>query len=150
MGRHLREDPLELDALLRETEDPSCGGLAVFTGTVRDHNDGRPVEALTYEAHAPLADRTLAEIEEEVLDRFDVRRCRIQHRVGTLAVGEASVAVVVRAPHRDAAFRACRHAIDQVKARIPVWKKEHYADGEDGYVEGTPLEGGTVDGRETA
>lgn len=135
----LRADRLDLDSLLEETADPACGALVVFAGTVRNENRGRPVEALSYEAHRELAENILARLEEEVLERFDVRQCRLQHRTGTLAVGEPSVLVVVRAPHRDQAFEAGRWAIDELKERVPLWKEEHYADGDSRYLEGTPL-----------
>lgn len=141
-GDRIVERPLDLSALLRETEDEACGGLAVFCGTVRTPNEGRPVEELIYEAHVPLAERVLSEIEEEVLARFDARRCRIQHRVGRLSPGEASVAVVVRAPHRDAAFAGARYGIDELKGRLPIWKRERYSDGGEEYLEGTPLRTG--------
>lgn len=141
MARRIVEEPLDPEALLRETRDAACGGVAVFAGTVREENEGRPVEALVYEAQVPLAERTLSELEEEVVERFDVRRCRIQHRVGRLEVGETSVIVVVRAPHRADAFAGCRHAIDELKRRLPVWKEERYADGTRQYLDGTPLAG---------
>lgn len=139
MGRWIVSGPLALEPLLQETEDVSSGALVVFYGTVRDHNDGRPVESMTYEAHVALAERVLAEIEEETLTRFGVRRCRIQHRVGHLALGEPSVLIVVRAGHRDAAYAASRYAIDELKQRAPIWKEEHYADGESRYLDGVPL-----------
>lgn len=138
--RWVTDGPLDPDALARETADEESGALVVFCGTVRAHNRGRRVEGLTYEAHEELATRVLRELEEEVLRDFDVRRCRLQHRVGELELGEASVAVVVRAAHRDQAFAAARHAIDELKERIPVWKEEHYADGESVHLDGTPLE----------
>lgn len=139
MGRWIVEEPVDLAALLRETEDPACGGLAVFCGTIRDENEGRRVTALAYEAHVSLAEKRLRELEEEARERFEIRRCRIQHRVGRLEVGETSVAVVVRAPHRDAALAAARWAIDEAKSRLPVWKREEYADGGERYLEGRPL-----------
>lgn len=135
----LRAEPLDLESLLEETADPGCGALVVFAGTVRNENRGRPVERLSYEAHGELAEKTLARLEDEVVERFDVRECRLQHRTGTLAVGEPSVLVVVRAPHRAQAFEAGRWAIDELKERVPLWKEEHYADGESEYLEGTPL-----------
>lgn len=140
MSRWVTDQPLNLSELLAETEDSGSGALVVFVGTVRDHNDGKPVEAVTYEAHVPLAERTLQELEQEVLQRFDVRTCRIQHRVGTLQLGEPSVAIVVRAAHRAEAFEAARYAIDELKKRVPIWKEEHYADGESRYLEGVPLQ----------
>lgn len=139
MSRWITDEPLDLDALLRETEDHASGALVIFTGTVRNENDGQPVSALTYEAHVPLAEKTLRQIEEEVLERFPVRRCRIQHRIGTLQLGEPSVYVVVRAGHREEAFLAARYGIDEVKARAPIWKRELYAHGRSRYLEGTPL-----------
>ncbi len=139
MSRWITAEPLDLDALLRETEDPASGALVVFTGTVRNENDGQPVSALTYEAHVPLAEKVLRQIEEEVLARFPVRRCRIQHRIGTLQLGEPSVYVVVRAGHREEAFQAARYGIDEVKARVPIWKRELYVQGGSRYLEGTPL-----------
>lgn len=142
MTRRLVEEPIDLDALLRETEDPGSGALVVFVGTVRDHNDGKPVEAVTYEAYQPLAEKALRALEQEVLRRFDVRRCRVQHRVGHLKLTEPSVAIVVRAAHRAEAFEAARYAIDELKKRVPIWKEEHYITGERRFLEGVPLQYG--------
>ena len=139
MGRWITENPLDLNQLLQETADPGSGGLVIFCGTVRNENDGKRVRAITYEAHTSLAEKVLREIEEEVLSRFDVRRCRIQHRVGMLPLGEPSVIVVVRAAHRAQAFEAARHAIDELKQRAPIWKEEHYVAGESRFLEGAPL-----------
>lgn len=139
MDAHLTTGVLDLPALIGETAAPSCGALALFVGTVRDHNEGRPVEAVTYEAYEPIATKELAQIEREACEKFSVARCRIVHRLGRLAVGEASLAIVVRSAHRAAAFEAQRFAIEAVKARVPVWKHEHYVDGESRYLEGTPL-----------
>lgn len=139
MGRWILETPLALEPLLAETDDPGSGALVIFFGTVRDHNEGQSVQAMTYEAHITLAEKVLAEIEAEALEKFDVRRCRIQHRVGTLHLGEPSVLIVVRAAHRDGAYAASRYAIDEVKQRAPIWKEEHYASGESRYLDGVPL-----------
>lgn len=138
--RWITSEPLDTDALVRETADEGSGALVVFCGTVRSENRGRRVEGLDYEAHEELAAKVLRELEEEVLEAFEARRCRLQHRVGELELGEASVAVVVRAAHRDEAFAAARWAIDELKERIPVWKEEHYADGGSAHLDGTPLE----------
>lgn len=137
---HLCEAPIELHELLLETEDAACGALDVFVGTVRNHNEGRQVGAMTYEAHSALATRVLRELEDEVISRFGARRCRIVHRVGRLELGEASVAIVVRAPHRGDAFAGARYAIEELKKRLPVWKQEHYVDGTSDYLDGVPLE----------
>lgn len=139
MSRWICEEPLDVNTLLHETEDPHSGALVIFGGTVRHENNGKSVRAITYEAHVALAERVLREIEEEVLTRFSVRRCRIRHRIGTLSLGELSVLVVVRAVHRAPAFEAARYAIDEVKKRAPIWKEEHYETGESRYLEGVPL-----------
>lgn len=139
MGRWVQESPLELEPLLRETADPASGALVVFYGTVRDHNDGRPVRSMAYEAHVSMAEKVLAAIEAEVLEKFDVRRCRIVHRIGHLALGEPSVIIVVRSGHRADAYAASRYAIDELKQRAPIWKEEHYADGDSRYLDGVPL-----------
>jgi len=136
----IRDQPLDLDALIAETSDPSCGALAVFGGVVRDHNDGRAVEGMTYEAHREMAAKTLRELEAEVCARFGAARCRIVHRIGTLEVGQTSVYVVVRSAHRREAFRAAEYAIDTLKERLAVWKQEHYLGAESRFLEGTPLD----------
>lgn len=140
MGRWIVNNTLELEPLLRETEDPASGALVIFYGTVRNENEGRPVEGMTYEAHIALAEKALSQIEIEVVERFGVRRCRIQHRIGTLALGEASVLIVVRSGHRADAYAASRYAIDEVKQRAPIWKEEHYVDGNSRYLDGVPLQ----------
>jgi molybdopterin synthase catalytic subunit len=136
---HIQEAPLRLDALLAETELPDCGGLVVFSGTVRDHHDGKAVTRLIYTAHVPVADRMIGEIEQEVLTKFAVGACRIQHRIGELRIGEPAVLVVVRAAHRDAAFEGSRYAIDEVKRRVPIWKEEFYGDGTRAFVKGCAI-----------
>jgi molybdopterin synthase catalytic subunit len=139
MGRWITEDPLQLEPLLAETEDESSGALVVFYGTVRNENEGRPVSGMTYEAHVSMAEKVLRELEAEVLDRFDVRRCRIVHRIGALKLGEASVIIVVRGGHRGPTYEASRYAIDELKQRVPIWKQEHYIDGDSRYLDGVPL-----------
>lgn len=138
-SRHLTAAPLDLDALMAETADDESGALVVFGGTVRLNNEGREVESMDYSAYGPLAAKTLAAIEAETIERFDARACRIQHRTGRLGLGEVSVYVVVRAVHRDAAFEAARHALEELKARVAVWKNEYYADGSCAYLEGTEV-----------
>ncbi len=140
MGRWVTDAPLDLAALLAETDDPACGGLVVFGGTVRNENEGRPVQAVTYEAHIALAEKVLRELEADVLARFAVRHCRIQHRIGTLHLGEPSVYIVVRAGHRAEAFDAAEYAIDELKQRVPIWKEEHYVAGDSRYLDGVPLQ----------
>lgn len=139
MSRHLSDHALDLGTLLQETDDPACGALVVFSGTVRNHHEGKGVERLEYSAHPALAEKLLAQIEAECLARFEINQCRLVHRVGDLAIGEDSVFVVVRSRHRGAAFDAARWAIDELKVRVPVWKREHYDDGSVVYQEGTPM-----------
>jgi cyclic pyranopterin monophosphate synthase len=140
MGRWICQEPLDLMELVRETEDHGTGALVIFVGTVRDTTEGQAVHAVTYEAHVELAERVLQEIEQEVLERFEVRRCRIRHRVGKLSLGEPSVIIVVRAGHRGPAFEAARYALEELKRRAPIWKEEHLLSGESRFVEGTPLQ----------
>lgn len=106
-----------------------CGALATFEGWVRDHHEGRAVEKLEYEAFAALARNEGERIISEAMNRFAIEQARCVHRVGALAIGEIAVWVGVTAVHRDAAFEACRYVIDEVKHRVPIWKKEYYADG---------------------
>jgi adenylyltransferase/sulfurtransferase len=127
-------EPLRPDDLRRTVEDPACGGYATFEGWVRDHNDGRSVRHLEYEAYAELAVKEGERIVAEAVRRFGVKHARCVHRVGDLALGDLAVWVGVSAPHRGEAFAACRYIIDEVKHRVPIWKKEHYVDGDSGWV----------------
>jgi molybdopterin synthase catalytic subunit len=145
--RHLAviEDPLDgrLDALRGEVATPADGAVTSFLGQTRE-SPGTPapgqeseaarlaggrVVGLTYEAFEPMVLAVLEEIADEIETRFGVRRIAMVHRVGAIAVGEASVAIVVASPHRDTGFGACRYAIEELKARAPIWKEERYADG---------------------
>jgi MoaE-MoaD fusion protein len=108
---------------------PGAGAIATFIGTVRDHGRGQTVTHLEYEAYAPAAELTMAQIGDEIRERWGIDHVAIVHRVGSLAVGEASVVISVASAHRDAAFEACRYAIERIKEIVPIWKKEHYADG---------------------
>jgi molybdopterin synthase catalytic subunit len=126
--------PIETAALRSELADPGCGGYAAFEGWVRDHNEGERVRHLEYEAYEALAAREGERILAEAVARFGVARVACVHRLGDLCVGELAVWVGVSAPHRDEAFRACRYIIDEVKHRLPIWKKEHYLNGDSGWV----------------
>jgi molybdopterin synthase catalytic subunit len=130
----MSSEPFAPDALRAELADPACGGYAAFEGWVRNHNEGRQVLRLEYEAYEPLAIKEGERIVAEAVVRFGVRRAACVHRVGSLAIGELSVWVGVSAMHRDEAFAACRYIIDEVKHRVPIWKKEHYDDGDSGWV----------------
>jgi len=126
--------PMEPVALRSELADPACGGYAAFEGWVRDHNEGMRVQRLEYEAFEALAVREGQRIVAEAMARFGVARAACMHRLGDLAIGELAVWVGVSAPHRDEAFLACRYIIDEVKHRLPIWKKEHYVNGDSGWV----------------
>jgi MoaE-MoaD fusion protein len=108
---------------------PGAGAIATFIGTVRDHGRGQAVTHLEYEAYVPAAELSLAQIGDEIRERWGIGHVAITHRVGSLTVGEASVVISVASAHRDAAFDACRYAIERIKEIVPIWKKEHYIDG---------------------
>lgn len=133
-GFRLGADPFDTGALRAELGDFACGGYAAFEGWVRDHNEGRRVTRLEYEAFAPLAVREGERIIAEARERFGLRGALCVHRIGALALGDIAVWVGVSAPHRDEAFRGCRYIIDEIKHRLPIWKKEHYDDGDSGWV----------------
>jgi molybdopterin synthase catalytic subunit len=115
-------------AALSRTE-PEDGALCVFTGVVRNHNDGKSVLYLEYEGYEEMVASIFDEIAQEAKARFGVTRVRMVHRLGRMEIGETSVAVAVSSPHRGEAFEACRFAIDTLKHKAPIWKKEFYADG---------------------
>ena len=125
---------LDTASLQREMRDESCGGFASFEGWVRNHNEGHAVTRLEYEAFVELAEKEGARIVDEAIAKFGVTRAACVHRVGSLALGDVAVWVGVSAAHRDEAFRACRFIIDEVKHRVPIWKKEHYVNGDSGWV----------------
>ena len=114
--------------------DDRVGGYASFEGWVRDHHGGRAVTGLRYEAYAALAEQEGERILDEAREKFAILDVRCVHRTGDLAIGELAVWVGVAAAHRDAAFGACRFVIDEVKARVPIWKHERYADGDAGWL----------------
>jgi molybdopterin synthase catalytic subunit len=114
--------------------DPVAGGYASFEGWVRNHNDGRDVRRLEYEGYEALGVKEGDRIVAEAFERFPIARAHCVHRLGVLDIGDLAVWVGVTAAHRDAAFAACRYIIDEVKARVPIWKKEHYAAGDSGWI----------------
>ena len=124
-------DPLSADAIAAQVDHPGAGGIVVFSGVVRNETGGRPVKFLEYEAHAPMAEAKMREIGEAVRARWaEVKAVAILHRIGRLEIGESSVLIAVSAAHRGTAFEACEYAIDTLKRTVPVWKKEHFEDGE--------------------
>lgn len=132
----IRETPLRVEEVLAELADVSAGGLTLFVGTVRDHDGGKQVGGLDYSAHPTALDR-LREVCEEVAGEYDVRAVVAVHRVGSLGLGDAAVIVATAADHRGQAFDASRALIDRLKATVPIWKHQVFADGSDEWV-GTP------------
>src|SRR3954449_682824 len=120
--------------LRKQLQDPTAGGYASFEGWVRNHNEGLPVRHLEYEAFEPLAIKEGERIVAEAIKRFGIEHAACVHRIGDLAIGEMAVWVGVSARHRAEAFQACRYIIDEVKHRVPIWKKEHYENGDSGWV----------------
>ena len=126
--------PINVESLRAELADPACGGYTSFEGLVRNHNEGMSVRHLEYEAFEPLAIKEGERIIAEAIERFGIEHAACVHRIGDLAIGEMAVWVGAAARHRDEAFRACRYIIDEVKHRVPIWKKEHYENGDSGWV----------------
>ncbi len=122
-------DPIDPSRYASHLSDAAAGAVVTFDGRVRNHNEGRSVESLEYEAYVLLAEKEGVRIMEEALAKFPAQRALCVHRTGHLAVGDVAVWVGVSAPHRDEAFRACRYIIDEIKHRVPIWKKEHHTDG---------------------
>lgn len=142
MRLRLVEQPLDVPALLAAVADPACGAQAVFLGTVRDHNDpqdGREVVAIEYSAYARMAEEVLERIATDLEAAAPGLRLALCHRIGRLAVGEASIAIVAASPRREAALGAIREALERVKSEAPIWKREIYADGGVRWREDEPL-----------
>jgi molybdopterin synthase catalytic subunit len=130
----LRSGPIDGVALRRRLQDHAAGGYCSFEGWVRDQHAGRAVTGLDYQAYDALALSEGEKILAEARARFALVDACCEHRVGSLALGEVAVWIGVAAAHRDAAFEACRYIIDEVKLRVPIWKREHYAEGDSGWI----------------
>ena len=128
---HLTDGPIDEAALVRSVVRPSDGAYVLFEGVVRNHNEGRAVESILYEAYSPMAEKEIARIVDEVRQRFSGLAAGVVHRLGHLVVGDTSIAIVCASPHRAEAFEACRILIDQVKQTVPIWKKERGPGGEE-------------------
>lgn len=126
----ITERPLNPEELIAAVQTPEDGAVVLFLGVVRNNSDGRPTRYLVYEAYPEMAEAKIADIAAEARRRWPVGRIAVKHRVGRLEIGEASVMVAVAAPHRAAAFEACRYVMDRVKAEAPIWKKEVFVNGE--------------------
>jgi molybdopterin synthase catalytic subunit len=139
----LTRDPIDYHALTDAVRSPHCGAVVLFLGTVRDLTGEQVTVFLDYEAYTPMAEKKLAEIEEEVRKRWTVGDVAMVHRLGRLDVGDVSVAVAVSCPHRGEAFDACRFAIDTLKELVPIWKKENAPDGTGEWVHQSKKPGAT-------
>jgi molybdopterin synthase catalytic subunit len=129
----LTEQPIDIPLLLAAVQSPARGGVAMFLGTVRNHQAGQEVLRLRYSAYQQMAEAECARIVAEAQAKWDVA-VSLAHRLGQLEIGDIAVAVVAAAAHREEAFAACRYLIEQIKRRVPIWKQEFYADGSVGWV----------------
>jgi molybdopterin synthase catalytic subunit len=130
----ISDTAIDTARLQRTLANPAAGGYCAFEGWVRNENEGHVVERLEYEAYEPLAIVEGEKVIAEAKTKFGILDARCVHRVGLLDIGECAVWIGVASKHRDEAFRACRYIIDEIKVRLPIWKKEHYADGDSGWV----------------
>jgi len=142
----LTSDPIDFAALTESVRSPNSGAVVLFLGTVRELTNGRQTSALDYEAYPSMAEQKLHEFESQARDRWPIDKLAMAHRLGHLELGDVSVAVAVSCPHRHQAFDAARFLIDELKAWVPIWKKEIWADGTTEWVhpgldnsQGTPL-----------
>lgn len=125
----VQEAPIDTRDVESMVMDAGAGAIVTFSGSVRDHGRGMSVSMLEYEAYAPAAERMMAQVGEEIRERWPVIRIAMAHRTGALPVGEVSVVIAISSAHRDAAYEASRYAIERLKEIVPIWKKEHYEDG---------------------
>jgi len=125
----LTADPIAIDDLLQAVADPAAGAVVLFIGTTRDHNEGRSVERLEYEAYHGMAEREIEKIAAEARERWKIAHLAVVHRTGVVPIGSASVAIAASAAHRADAFAAARFAIDRLKEVVPIWKKEFFEGG---------------------
>jgi len=136
----LTDEPLDVVAVADAVRDPACGAVLVFLGTVRDSHRGRTVTRLTYTAYRPMAEKRLRRIVDELEGGSDHLHAAIHHRLGEVPAGEPSVVIAVASPHRAEAYETSRRALERLKTEVPIWKREHYADGEAHWREEEPLE----------
>jgi|ERR687898_86774 molybdopterin synthase catalytic subunit len=138
----ISEDPIDFEMLLANVKDNSAGAIVLFLGTVRDHNEGYTVAGIYYEAYIRMAEDAMSKIEAEAIKGWNLKKFAAMHRIGSLKIGEVSVAVAVSSEHRAEAFEAARYAIDQIKSEVPIWKKEIINNGKEArWAQGTPMGG---------
>lgn len=132
----IQDTPLSQDSFDPIQDFPECGGIGIFIGTVRNHHEGKAVKALKYTAYAPVSEKMIRQIEQEIQQKFAVAYVRVIHRIGALNIGEKAIIAIAYAAHRREAFSACEEAVERVKHEVPVWKEEFYLDGTSQYVAG--------------
>lgn len=130
----IQATPIDAQAIREQVLNPAAGGFCSFEGWVRNHHEGREVHHLEYEAYQALAEKEGSRILAEAIGEFDLHHAACTHRTGEIEIGGLAVFVCVSSTHRDAAFEACRYIIDEVKSRVPIWKKEFFTDGDSGWV----------------
>ena len=140
----ITDQVINVQEILSGVERAGHGAVTLFVGTVRDVNEGRRVTGIRYDAYRQMAETVLNDIVAEAAEQVGLSAIEAVHRIGELAIGEASVAIAVSTPHRAQAFEACRYIIEQVKARLPIWKFEQYADGNTDWVRGVDPATGNV------
>lgn len=137
MQARIVDHPIDALAIVAEVADGGNGATVLFLGTVREVNQGRPVTGLEYSAYLAMAEREMRTVLEEAGRRFGVAHLVVEHRVGALEIGDVSVAIAAAHPHRGSAFDATRYVIEELKKRVPIWKREHYTDGTREWVDPT-------------
>jgi molybdopterin synthase catalytic subunit len=135
----ITSDEIELGDVIRAVETGDAGAIVHFLGVVRNNTEGREVSYLEYEAYPPMAEKKMAEIAQEIHEKWGLDRVAMIHRVGRLEIGEVSVAVAVASPHRKDAFEACHYAMNRLKQIVPIWKREVWTDGEEEWVKPDPV-----------
>jgi molybdopterin synthase catalytic subunit len=128
---HLTDAPIDSPDLVKRVMRPSDGACVVFEGVVRNHHEGKSVESIFYDAYRPMAEKEIAKILDDIHTRFPQVAVAVEHRLGNLRVGEASIVIACSSPHRGEAFEVCRAVIDRFKQTVPIWKKERGPGGEE-------------------
>ncbi|AXQ21777.1 molybdenum cofactor biosynthesis protein MoaE [Acinetobacter wuhouensis] len=134
--KRIQDVPLSQDSFDAIQVFPECGGIGMFIGTVRNHHEGKAVQALKYTSYAPVSEKMIRQIEQDIQLKYGVSYVRVIHRVGVLEIGEKAIIAIAYAAHRREAFAACEEAVERVKHEVPVWKEEFYVDGTSQYVAG--------------
>jgi molybdopterin synthase catalytic subunit len=135
----ITNEVITAEEVIRAVEADDAGAVVTFLGTVRNNTGGRGVQFLEYEAYTPMAEKKMAEIAQEIYEKWGLEHVAMIHRVGRLEIGEVSVAVAVASPHRKDGFEACKYAMDRLKQIVPIWKREVWEDGEEEWVKPDPV-----------